>query len=420
MQIIKIYSSLLEPMLAVGKLFGDIDGILKSGRIPNEKAYSHKIQQILNKSKTAINTVRSNWIYSLALHPSAYSIIYPKYLKRDEEIISETKKRTIQFYYAGNEDVVKQICNNKEIMSLFTKDPQMTTNLYDAFISYIQQNPEWYNVHCPAIIRNPTNLLRFKGMANTNVIDYIRSFRDDAPLSFKNPIVFFESLPEELKTTVAEKALIKKIASMVELDPIYYSYQLQDKFKKSPEIIEAVVVGWVNKFTNDPHPLTGFLRYTDIPQEIKNDPRIIKIKNDIVKKDFIKFLQTNFNKVFPEPHPPFSSAEQNKANKLMDELSDDDFVISLYWQEKEKMGKSKKTTTHSNLSGSPIKIKFKQDYECDLVTGVDPLTTESEIFHAGDVADAVVIEDHANNIDIQFDDGSVLNALGKNVFEIIS
>jgi hypothetical protein len=66
-----------------------------------------------------------------------------------------------------------------------------------------------------------------------------------------------------------------------------------------------------------------------------------------------------------------------------------------------------------------IKIKFKQDYECDLVTGVDPLTTESEIFHAGDVADAVVIEDHANNIDIQFDDGSVLNGLSKKVFEII-
>src|SRR3989304_6478275 len=62
---------------------------------------------------------------------------------------------------------------------------------------------------------------------------------------------------------------------------------------------------WKNTASN---PL-GYLDYLDASPEIKNNPKITMI----VKKELVKLLSDNFNKLFPVPQAPFNKKQSSKV-----------------------------------------------------------------------------------------------------------
>jgi len=70
----------------------------------------------------------------------------------------------------------------------------------------------------------------------------------------------------------------------------------------------------------------------------------------------------------------------------------------------------------------PITIQFNKEYSSVVTTGTDkngdPIE-EDELFHKGDTHNVNVVEDAGDYIHVQFEDGSVLNGLNKNDFNVI-
>jgi hypothetical protein len=425
----------MNPILMVSKLFRTIDKKLGTGHTYDEELYNSKIQQLLNKNPLVINTVRANWLYTLAFSPFAYRYIYPKYLKKEEETINETKKQTIAAYIAGDINIASRVHNDKEIMGLFAKDQQKTTELYNAFISYIKQNLfknllNSYSAYCPSVIKNTENLLKFKDIAREEVVKMVNSFTVDSSV-----LSTFENLPGELKTPKAESLLIKKICSALESDPTYYSTKLidEDKFKKFrvlPQIIEAAKVGWIKLLENLMSKPTdiggngfptitifpGFLEYTRVPPEFKTDPRIINIRGK-VKKQMIAFLNNNFKNVFNTTGFPaiLTHQQRQELEILLEEFKDEDFMVSLYWKEKEKLNKY--LPLKEKMSGN-VAIKFIQDYSA-IITGQDGQTKEPKIFNAGDIESVNVLNEMVHYIRVELKDGSIIDLLDKDVFEVL-
>jgi hypothetical protein len=62
----------------------------------------------------------------------------------------------------------------------------------------------------------------------------------------------------------------------------------------------------------------GFLDYIDAPPKIKNNPKITQL----VKKELVRLLENNNQMIDTE--------KGDKVHRLIDEFSDNDFVISIY------------------------------------------------------------------------------------------
>jgi hypothetical protein len=431
----------MNPILMTSKLFRDIFKKLGTKQPYNEELYNSKIQKFLDKNNFVINTIRANWLYILSFSPFAYQYIYPKYLKKEEETINETKKQTIAAYVSGNINIISRVYNDKEIMELFANDKQKTTELYNAFIysiHFLKNILNNYSTYCPSVIKNTENLLKFKDIAREEVVKMVSFFTINVPdiSSFGSVISTFENLPEELKTPKAEKILIERICSALESDPTYYSKKLidEDKFKKFrflPQIIEATKVGWIKLLENLMSKPTdigdngstiitifpGFLEYTCIPPEFKTDPRIMAIR-ERVKKQMVTFLNNNFKNVFNTTFGDsaiLTPQQKQELEILINEFRDEDFMVSLYWKEKEKL--KEYLPLKEKMSGN-VTIKFIQDYSA-IITGQDGQIKEPKNFAAGDIESVYVLKDMMNYIRVELKDGSIIDLLDKSSFEIL-
>lgn len=428
MLITKISESLLEPILSIGKMFEDINKDLDKNNY-DFKLYNQKIEKLLNENPLTITTVKGNWIHVIAYKPFAYNYIYPNYLKKDEEIISETKKQTIASYMVGKKlslTIVPKVCNNQEIMELFLKDQTAQGRLYEVFIKdYLTTNvgTNYYDIYCPSIFRNPNNILHFKKVMQEKVNQKILSYSpEDAFLSSN----FFNGLSKEFKNPITIKYLRKQTISNVKMSPDSYVYVASD-LKNSPEIIEAAKIGWIN-YLKQALPLEthnfllngadyqvkiGFLHYVRIPQEFKSDPRIMEFKT-IVQEQLLDFLNICFKKIFTT-YPLFfwNKSIQKDILNLLNEFSCDNLLISIYNKKARSMIND--FNNNDKLSGK-IKIKCKHDYECAILS--DKAPNEAQNFKAQSEAEVFVLEDHGNNIDIKFEDGSIIRGLNKNDIEV--
>lgn len=427
MLITKISESLLEPILSIGKMFEDINKDLDKNNY-DFKLYNQKIEKLLNKNPLTITTVKGNWIHVIAYKPFAYNYIYPNYLKKDEEIISETKKQTIASYMASKKlslTIVPKVCNNQEIMELFLKDQTAQGRLYEVFINdYLTTNvgTNYYDIYCPSIFRNPNNILHFKKVMQEKVNQKILSYSpEDAFLSSN----FFNGLSKEFKNPITIKYLRKQTISNVKMSPDSYVYVASD-LKNSPEIIEAAKIGWINYLkqalpstynVSDYQVKTGFLHYARIPQEFKNDPRIMEFRA-VVQEQLLDFLQIFFKKIFPIYQLSFGGKSTQKyILDLLNEFSCCNLLISIYENKAHSMINDLSLFFNNNdkLSGK-IKIKCKHDYECAILS--DKAPNEAQNFKAQSEAEVFVLEDHGNNIDIKFEDGSIIRGLNKNDIEV--
>ena len=448
MQIIKIYGSLLDPIIALNKLFMDIIKEFGLNHNYSIEFNNQEIQKILNQNKVFIETVRSNWIYVLTDYPFAYKFIYPKYLKKEEEIVNEVKRRTIEYYRAGNDKMVKRLCNEKEINGLFSKDPKMIKNLHKAFASYILQSPNYYNAHCPSVIKTKENLKNFRELAFAQVVMKIRFLPEKDNKSIYNLTEYFKELPSEFKNPTSKKHLLQKTISMIESNPENYNYCLEE-FKKLPQTIEATKVGWIKMLTGamkngNSNNGTWFLNYLNVPDELKRDVRIIPILEQ-AKSSFVDFLEKHFNRLFPpKTQYPYLKEMRMQVEQLIEELAYEDFEISIYGEELEKIKSSPeykkamakvigqigmdepqspeiKNKLLTNTTGKLFKIKFIKNFSA-IFYKKDAKQDEKTYhkFSSGEVyLDVYIFPNDAEMVDVKakFADGYIY--LPKNVFEIV-
>ena len=448
MQIIKIYGSLLDPIIALNKLFMDIIKEFGLNHNYSIEFNNQEIQKILNQNKVFIETVRSNWIYVLTDYPFAYKFIYPKYLKKEEEIVNEVKRRTIEYYRAGNDKMVKRLCNEKEINGLFSKDPKMIKNLHKAFASYILQSPNYYNAHCPSVIKTKENLKNFRELAFAQVVMKIRFLPEKDNKSIYNLTEYFKELPSEFKNPTSKKHLLQKTISMIESNPENYNYCLEE-FKKLPQTIEATKVGWIKMLTGamkngNSNNGTWFLNYLNVPDELKRDVRIIPILEQ-AKSSFVDFLEKHFNRLFPpKTQYPYLKEMRMQVEQLIEELAYEDFEISIYGEELEKIKSSPeykkamakvigqigmdepqspeiKNKLLTNTTGKLFKIKFIKNFSA-IFYKKDAKQDEKTYhkFSSGEVyLDVYIFPNDAEMVDVKakFADGYIY--LPKDVFEIV-
>ncbi len=70
-----------------------------------------------------------------------------------------------------------------------------------------------------------------------------------------------------------------------------------------------------------------------------------------------------------------------------------------------------------------MKIRFKQNYSCNVIESFDEETEQTqgndENFQEGEMVEGDIFGDHEDSIDFQFGDGSCVYGIPKSVFEEI-
>jgi len=108
---------------------------------------------------------------------------------------------------------------------------------------------------------------------------------------------------------------------------------------------------WLWEKAKNNHHHLGFLGYPESIPEIKQDPKI----KQVVIKSLFEFLKNNFDLVFPVPKKPFNEYVQAKIWILIDELSDEDFIISLYSEKVDEVMGEEKSKRKINV-GDKVRV----------------------------------------------------------------
>jgi hypothetical protein len=274
--------------------FPEIDEILK--RHPNFNLLVKQYWQ---------NLIEDNRAY-------LYRFVYPVNLKNNTDIKNIVQKQIIEIYQDGSETLVDKMLKYDETDKIFAEDNK---RLADAFFDYVTIHPENCKKHKPkALMELPDNIIRdtaidgfFKKLTISNRTSAIDSYK---------------KLPPELKTDLTNP-MVKFLVDLIFREPYLYESDCPEDFINNEKILSARKTGWIN-LLNQKSPLL----YAGLPENLKQDKDFLKYREP-AKKNLIEKLT--------HPKKETDPSIQKYIDMLTDEFRDEDFMVSLYWEQKNKI-----------------------------------------------------------------------------------
>jgi len=279
--------------------------------------YFPEIDEIFKRRKSEshllANLMKQYWIEWIQDNrPYLYRFIYPTHLKSDFDIKLCIRTMIIETYSHGLDTLVDKMLKYDDTDKIFSDD---TKSLGDAFFYYVTIHPENYRKHKPKALANlPDDMIR-----DTAIDGFFK--RLNVP-NRKSAIESYQKLPPDIKTKGVINLMIKFLSNLIFSVPYFYETDCPEELMGNEKILSARKTGWIN-LLNQKSPLL----YAILPEDLKQDKDFIKYREP-AKKTLIEKLT--------HPKKETDPSIQKNIDILTDEFKDEDFIVSLFWEQKQE------------------------------------------------------------------------------------